>query len=124
MATSQRQRTYDLGERTYEFAPDVRSLVKKTPRTIGNVEDTKQIVRSSGSAGANYIEANEALGDKDFVCRLKIARKEAKESHYWLRLLDFERRPDLEPARATLMQEAQELVLIFSAMVRNRTEQS
>ena len=78
---------YDLEERTFEFARDCRSLIANLPKTIANIEDGKQLVRSSGSVGANYIEANEKLGDKDFSFRLKIARKEAKESAYWLKLL-------------------------------------
>ena len=71
---------YDLEDRTLEFAKRVRALVKKLPRTIGNIEDGKQVVRASGSVGANYIEANESLSKKDFVMRIKICRKEAKES--------------------------------------------
>ncbi len=51
---------YDLEERTIIFAKNVRSFIKKIPRTISNIEDGKQIIRSSGSVGANYIEANEA----------------------------------------------------------------
>jgi len=43
------------------------------------------LVRASGSVGANYIEANESLSKKDFLMRVKICRKEAKESRYWLR---------------------------------------
>ncbi len=54
--------------------------MKKLSRTIGNIEDGKQVVRASGSVGANYIEANESLSKKDFVMRIKICRKEAKES--------------------------------------------
>ena len=69
---------YDLEERTFEFARRVRQFVKKLPRTICNIEDAKQLVRSSGSVGANYIEANEALGKKDFIMRAKISRKESK----------------------------------------------
>ena len=71
---------YDLEERAFEFAHDCRFLVKSLKTTISNVEDGKRSVRSSGSVGANYIEANEKLGEKDFGFRLKIARKEAKES--------------------------------------------
>ncbi|MCL6265150.1 four helix bundle protein [Flagellimonas myxillae] len=78
---------YDLEERTFKFAKACRKFVKSLNQTIGNVEDGKQLIRSSGSVGANYIEANEKLGDKDFYFRLKIARKEAKESGFWLRLL-------------------------------------
>jgi len=122
MEMDQRQKTFDLGERTYRFARDVRRLVKQLARTVANQEDGRQLVRSSGSVGANYIEANEALGDKDFSCRMKVSRKEAKESHYWLRLLDLDERSHLEANRTALMQEADELVRIFSAIVRNHSQ--
>ncbi len=73
---------YDLEERTLQFAITSRLFLKKLPRTISNIEDTKQLVRSSGSVGANYIEANESLSKKDFCYRIKICRKESKESNY------------------------------------------
>lgn len=66
MIQTRRGQRYDLETRTYEFAYQVRKFVKKLPRTIANAEDIKQVVRSSGSIGANYIEANEALSKKDF----------------------------------------------------------
>ena len=69
--------------------------------------------------GANYIEANEALGKKDFVMRLRIARKEAKESRFFLRLLDTDGRDGPESDRKSLIKEAGELLLILSAMIRN-----
>jgi len=81
---------YDLEERTAVFAEQSRSFVKRLPRTIGNIEDAKQFIRASGSIGANYIEANEAIGRKDFVMKIKICRREAKETCYWLRLLDVD----------------------------------
>jgi four helix bundle protein len=108
---------YDLEDRTLRFASDVRSFVKLLPRTIANVEDTKQLVRASGSVGANYIEANEALGKKDFVMRIKISRKEAKESRYFLRLLDADGNA-VEAERNRLIQEATELMNIFGAIFR------
>ncbi len=110
-------RKYDLEERTYEFARDVRAFVKRLPRTICNLEDVKQVVRSSGSIGANYIEANEALSKKDFKMRLKIARKEAKETRYWLRLLDTGEESDLPVERDKLIQESAELLKILSAII-------
>ena len=61
------------------FAEQSRSFVKRLPRTIGNIEDAKQFIRASGSIGANYIEANEAIGRKDFVMKIKICRREAKD---------------------------------------------
>ncbi len=78
---------YDLEERTFQFAKSIRDFVKKLPKTSANIEDGKQLIRSSGSVGANYIEANDSLGKKDFAMRLKISRKEAKESAYFLRLI-------------------------------------
>jgi hypothetical protein len=78
--TETNKKPYDLEKRTYEFAKNVRIFIKKLPRTVSNIEDSKQVIRSSGSIGANYIEANEALGKKDFNMRIKISRKEAKES--------------------------------------------
>jgi len=73
---------YDLEERTLKFAKDVRLFIKTVPKTIANVEDIRQLVKSSGSVGANYIEANESLSKKDFLMRVKISRKECKESVY------------------------------------------
>ena len=66
------------------------------PRSIANTEDVKQLVRSSGSVGANYIEANESLGKKDFLMRVKISRKEAKESKFWLELIDVGDKSELD----------------------------
>jgi four helix bundle protein len=120
MQLSENKPVFDLEDRTFQFAQRVRLLVKRLPKTLGNIEDGKQVVRSSGSVGANYIEANESLGDKDFLMRIKISRKESKESHYWLRLLDVEGRPELEQERCPLVQEALELTLIFGAIYRKR----
>ena len=87
MASDEQARRYDLEDRTYEFARDVRGFVRQLPHTVANLEDVRQLVRASGSVGANYIEGNEALGKKDFVMHIKICRKEAKESRFFLRLV-------------------------------------
>jgi four helix bundle protein len=105
---------YDLEERTFEFAKAVRAFVRRVMKDIPNIEDCKQVVRSSGSVAANYIEANESLSKKDFLMRAKICRKEAKESRLWLRLILEE---DLEEERIRLEQEAKELTHIFGAIV-------
>src|SRR5215831_13269540 len=65
---------YDLEERTLESAKASRAFVKKLPRTIANIEDAKQFIRASGSIGAYYIEANEAIGKKDFMMKVKTCR--------------------------------------------------
>ncbi len=90
-------------------------MIYKLPKTVSNIEDGKQLVRSSGSVGANYIEANEKLGDKDFKFRIKISRKEAKESHYWLNLLKAMNlnHYGIDP----LIKEANELRKILSSII-------
>ncbi|WP_396602960.1 four helix bundle protein [Algibacter sp. R77976] len=110
------KKVYDLEERTYLFAKNIRLLIQKLPTTISNIEDGKQLVRSSGSVAANYIEANEKLGVKDFKFRLKIARKEAKESLLWIKLLN-DLNPKFEDDLKTLSKEAEELRKILSAII-------
>ena len=112
------EKTRDLEARTEELAAAVRTFVRRLPRTISNIEDVKQLVRASGSVAANCIEANEALGDKDRVMKFRICRKEAKESQLWLRLVDCSGDAMLDKTRAELRQEAHELKLIFSAIVK------
>lgn len=110
------ERAYNLEERTFEFARDCRLFLKHLKNTISNNEDSKQLVKSSGSIGANYIEANEKLGQKDFLFRLKIARKEAKESRYRLRLLKTTNEEhSLEFEK--LIVEAEELRRILSVII-------
>ena len=116
MSHNENSKRYDLEERTFEFAKASRAFVKQLPRTISNIEDVKQFIRASGSIGANYIEANEAIGRKDFVMKIKICRREAKESRYWLRLIDIDGK--LEGDQARLLDEADELMKIFGAIVR------
>lgn len=108
---------YDLEDRTYAFAKRVAQLTKKLPKDISNIEFIKQLVRAAGSVGANYIEANEALSKKDFLYRIKICRKESKESRYWLRLIETKRN-DQEQERKALEQEATELMNIFGSIWR------
>ena len=107
----------DLEERTFSFAQQVRLFVKELPHTVANVEDVKQLVRSSGSVAANYIEANESVSKKDFLLRIKYCRKESKESRLWLRLLDTGTNGPTNALRLALAQEARELTLIFAAIV-------
>jgi len=78
----------DLDDRTFLFAESVRAFVKQLPRTMSNTEDVRQLVRASGSVAGNWIEADEALSKKDFLMRVKICQKEAKESRLFLRLID------------------------------------
>ncbi len=112
------KKIYDLEERTYEFAKSIRCFVRKLEINIWNREDIKQLVRSSGSVAANYIEANEKLGEKDFLMKLRICKKEAKETILWLRLIDIHSE-DLEIERTLLINEAIELKETPGAIYKN-----
>jgi|JI7StandDraft_1071085.scaffolds.fasta_scaffold115641_2 four helix bundle protein len=109
---------YDLEERTFIFAKRVRDFVRLLPLTISNKEDIRQLIRSSGSIGANYIEANENLGEKDKKMRIRISRKEAKETRYWLNLIETKDVKELEEERRRLATEAEELMLIFGTIIK------
>jgi len=118
MIERKNSKQFDLEDRTFKFAKEVRAFIKQISRSICNIEDCKQLARSSGSVGANYIEANEALSKKDFLMRVKISRKEVKESRFWLNLIDIQNNIELEKERMKLMNEATELMMIFGAIIR------
>ncbi|MBI3335903.1 MAG: four helix bundle protein [Candidatus Portnoybacteria bacterium] len=111
---------YDLEERTFQFAKRVALYSRKLPRTVSNIEYSKQGIRASGSVGANYIEANEAFSKKDFMMRMKISRKEAKESAYWLKLLIETNDEQFQKEGRELFQEAIELKKIFSSIIERK----
>ena len=90
--------------------------MNEVPRRPSNVEDTRQLIRSSGSVAANCIEAQEGLSRKDFFYRVKVCRKEARESGLWLRLIDVSPEVLLAAERQALLNEADELTRIFSAI--------
>ncbi len=108
---------FDLEERTYQFAKRVCFFCKKLPKTISNIEYVKQVIRASGSVGANYIEANEAFSKKDFIMRIKICRKESKECAYWLRLIVETNDNKFKKEGDDLFREAIELKKIFSSII-------
>ncbi len=114
---------FDLSERTFEFAQSIRSFARKIKLSAINIDDVKQVIRSSGSVGANYIEAQESFSKKDFFHRIKICRKEAKESNYWLELIVLEEGEsvDIKNEKMKLAAEAIELTKIFGAIInKNR----
>lgn len=111
---------YDLEQRTTEYAKRVIRLCQALPKNIINNPFISQILRSSGSIGANYREANDALGKKDFVHRLKISRKEAKETMHWLDLIETAN-PSFIVRMKDLKQENQELINILSAIIKKST---
>jgi four helix bundle protein len=117
MTENQNSTRYDLEERTFQFSKSVALYVRQLPRSNSNLEYGRQVVDSSGSVGANYIEANESLSKKDFAMRIKICRKEAKESAYWLRLIVETNDEKRKQEGKNLLNEALELKKIFSSIL-------
>ena len=113
----QNGKQHDLEERSLQVAKDIGLFVNQLPRTITNLEYGRQLVDTSGSVGANYIEANEALGKKDSMMRIKICRKEAKESGYWLKLIIETNGDRLREAGLKLLGEATELRKLFPSIL-------
>ena len=113
-------KVYDLEERTALFAERVRNFCLKLPKSVVDSEYIPQLIRAGSSPGANYIEANESIGDKDFKMKIKTCRRESKESAYWLRLVITDGSADQENERTYLRQEAKEFILIFTAILKKR----
>ncbi len=116
-----KEKIFDLEQRTFRFVQRVISFVNRLPKTIPNIEIGRQLVRSAGSVGANYLEASESLGKRDFVMRIRICRKEAKESRYWLRLAHVKRAED-KKEQAWLVQEATEFTKIFGSIIIKKSQ--
>ena len=116
MGRAHQPREYDLEERTLAFAKRAVKFCRALPKSMIDAEIGKQLMRSCSSVGANYIEANESLSKKDFLMRIRICRKEAKESGYWLRLVE-PATPNLRDERDSLILESTELMKIFGSIV-------
>lgn len=116
------KKPFDLEERNFQFAQEVRIFIKDLPKTLSNIEDAVQLIKASGSVGANYIEANESLSKKDFLMRVKISRKEAKESAYWLRLIKETNIEKHSIPAAKLEKEAIELKKILSSIIEKSSK--
>ncbi|HSW48368.1 MAG TPA: four helix bundle protein [Candidatus Saccharimonadales bacterium] len=109
----------ELYDRLLSFAKRCQRLVKSLPKTTYNYEYSSQLIRSSASPGANYIEAIEASSRKDFAHRLKICRKESKESIHWLMLISSanEELQEVQSETKILITEAQEFIRIFTSSI-------
>ena len=124
MTTPQnKSKPYDLEERTYAFALEVRMFLRNTKWDPVSWPDIKQLQRSSGSVAANYVESVESISDADSLYRLRVTKKEARESGLWLRLLN-----DCNPiddnthqALHVLISETEELVKIFASIIRKKS---
>lgn len=115
MVQTSNTKRFDLEERTLKFAQNVHTYVRALPKDIVNLENGKQLVRASGSVGANYIEANDSLSKKDFFMRVKISKKECKEARYWIVLTEPSK--DKESLKRVLLDEATQLMNILGAIL-------
>ena len=121
--TSPKDKPYDLEERTYAFALEVRLFLKKTKWDPVSWTDIKQLLRSSGSVAANYVESVESISTADNIYRLRITKKEARESGMWLRLISDCNHLDeeTEATLQSLLSESGELVKIFASIIRKKS---
>jgi four helix bundle protein len=110
-------RRFDLEERTSLFAVQVRDFLETIPNTDSNRIYKQQLLRSSSSIGANYIEANDAIGKRDFAMKIKTSRRESKESAFWIRLIRVQPDESSQATAARLLDEARQFVRIFSAII-------
>ena len=113
-------RNYNLDQRTFTFAQNVKDYVDKLPKKVTNIEIGRQLIRSAGSVGANYIEADEALSRKDFIMRIRICKKEAKETRYWLELSAPQKQYD--KLQSHLIDESTQLIKIFATIIKNASQ--
>lgn len=113
----QTKKVYDLEERTFKFAGNVISTVKKLNINPVNSRIIDQIVGSSSSIGANYSEANEAESKQDFIHKISICKKEAKETRYWLKILKVSN-PEISDSLNNMEKECQEFLFIFSSIIK------
>jgi four helix bundle protein len=107
----------ELEFRFHSFGKKTRDFCLKLKWDIINSEYIRQVIRSSGSVGANYIEASDDLGKLDEKMKIKIARRESKESIHWLDLILTYERKELEEKRISLMDEAEQIKKILSAIL-------
>ncbi len=120
----QDSKPYDLEERTFQFALSVRLFLRQHKWDPVSWSDVTQVLRSSGSVAANFVEANKSISLDDKLYRLRLCRKEAKESSLWLRLIE-ETNPATKEQSAIfrkLTQESSELVKILHTILKNKTQ--
>lgn len=114
------KKVYDLEERTATFGEKAIKFAKILPNTIVNKPLISQFVRSATSVGANYMEADAAESKRDFNHKIGLCKKESKETMHWLRMISHAD-PDSKAMCRELWQEAHELVLIFSSILKKKS---
>jgi len=118
MSQQEYKHKFDLEDRTAKFSISILSFCRTIPVNYLSENQVKQLIKSATSIGANYMEANGSDSKRDFRSKISICKKEAKETTYWLRIL-INLFPNKKEELKILWAEAQELLLIFSAIIKN-----
>jgi len=113
------KKKFDLEERTAKFGEEIIEFAKSLPRDVVNKPLISQLVRAGTSIGANYMEADGAESRKDFNHKISTCKKESKETKHWLRMV-AKANPDRKNECRKFWQEAHELSLIFSSILRSK----
>lgn len=116
-----KQKEKDLGERIYQFVIRIVNLVNELPNTIAGNRIGAQLLDAGTSTGANYEEAQAAFSKADFTYKMSIARKEAYETNFWLRVI---RDTNLLPRKRmeSIIQESEEIKKILTSSVKTAQE--
>jgi four helix bundle protein len=109
---------YDLEERTGKFGEDIIKFAKQLPQNVITKPLISQLIEAATSVGANYAEADDAESKKDFIHKIGICKKEARETKHWLRMM-VTAVPEIGEEAKILSLEAKELNLIFNAIIRS-----
>lgn len=116
------KKDFDIYDRAFKFAVRTAKIIDQLPLTQTTREYSKQLIRASGSIGANLEEADGALTRKDFINKIGISRREARESRHWLKLLEATvncANKTIEDEIRWLINESKEIMLILSSIIRN-----
>ena len=111
------KKVWDLCQRTRRFAERIRDYSLRLPKNPANNEYVSQLIRAGSSPGANYIEANEAIGDQDFKMKIRTCRRESIEAGYWVNLTITDGSEEMEKERMWISEESRQFVLIFNSML-------
>ena len=112
------KKRYDLEERSESFSLGIRNFCRKLKFDVITKVYISQVIRSASSIAANYVEANDNLGKNDLKMKVKICKRESKETRLWLRHIETFQDSELEATRLDLLKESEELMLIFAAILR------
>ena len=116
------EEAYDIYDRAFDFAVKSDKLLDKLHKSMAIMEYSKQLIKASGSIGANIEEADGVLTRRDFINKMGIARRESRESRHWLRLIEatasFKEQVEKEELK-WLIKESTEIMLILNSIIEN-----